>query len=86
MFGELLVILLVISGLYYLGSLLSNEVLWLEVANEDIVRGIANRRNIFLLVFFVVQFVLTFGTLAIAGLLWWFRRMEFMVRNPFSRP
>jgi hypothetical protein len=81
MFGELLVIVLVISNLYYLGSLLSNEVLWLEVANADIVRDIVSHRNLFELAFFAIQFILTFGTLAVTGLLWWFRRMELVVRN-----
>jgi hypothetical protein len=82
MLGELLVIILVISSLYYLGSLLSNEVLWLEVANDNIVRDIVSRRNLFQLAFFVIQFILTFGTLVVAGLLWSFRRMELVVSNP----
>jgi len=79
MLGELLVILLIIASLYYLGSLLSNEILWLEVANADIVSDIVTRKSRFQLAFFVVQFIITLGTLVGAGSLWYFRGLEIVV-------
>jgi hypothetical protein len=77
--GEFLVIILMILALYYIGSLLTYEVLWLQVADASVVLSVGTRRNKMETAFFVIQFLLTLLTLAAASFSFWFSKQE----NPF---
>ena len=56
--------MLVITALYHLGSYFANEVLWLNIADVDILRDIVSRKYKFEAAFFILQFFVTLYTLA----------------------
>lgn len=58
--GELFVLVLKIMALYYLGSLLANQILWLGISNTNTIEGVMTRRDSFEKAFFALQFVLGF--------------------------
>jgi hypothetical protein len=76
MIGELFVITLSVMALYYLGSLLSNQVLWLGLADATTIDNIVSRRNSLQSAFYAMQLVLSLMILAVASALSWFRRMD----------
>lgn len=79
--GEFLIITLMIMALYYVGSLLSYEALWLGIADTDTVEEMEGRRNNLQSAFFAIQLVLTFMVFCGACLLSWFRRIDITVRT-----
>lgn len=74
--GEFLVIVLMILALYYIGSFLTYEVLWLQVADASVVLSVGAKRNKMETAFFVIQFLLTLLTLAAASFSFWFSKQE----------
>lgn len=57
--GEFLIIMIVITALYYIGSYFADEVLWLNVADPDIIDDVSSRKDKFEAAFFILQWVLT---------------------------
>lgn len=76
MLGEFFVIILITMALYYLGSLLSNQVLWLGLADTNTIDNVVSRRNSLQSAFYAIQFILSFMALAAASMLSWLRRMD----------
>jgi len=74
--GEFFIIMLMVTALYYLGSLLADEVLWLQVADPDVVGGVTARKNKFETAFVMFQFLLTLMALVEAAWSVWFHRKD----------
>jgi hypothetical protein len=74
--GELVVLVQVILALYFLGSLLADEALWLQVADPSVIDGVASRKDKFEAAFFIIQFLLTLTMLIGAAVSAWFWRKE----------
>ena len=55
--GEIQILILVLLALYYVGSYVANEVLWLNVADPEIVDDLSNRKDKFEAAFFIIQFI-----------------------------
>jgi len=53
-------------ALYYLGSLLANQVIWLEVGDPDTLSLVFMRRNQFEAAFAIIQFLTAFLIIAAA--------------------
>ncbi|OCK81696.1 hypothetical protein K432DRAFT_403557 [Lepidopterella palustris CBS 459.81] len=69
--GEFIIIVLMITALYYLGSLLADEILWLQVADSDAIQSVNTRKNKLEAAFVILQFFLTLMTLAATMLSAW---------------
>jgi hypothetical protein len=57
--GEFLIILLVITALYDLGSYFAHQVLWINIADDDIIADVSSRKDKFEAAFFILQWLLT---------------------------
>ena len=64
--GDFLVLTLAVMALYYLGSLLANQVIWLEVGDPDTLSLVFMRRNQFEAAFAIIQFLTAFLIIAAA--------------------
>jgi hypothetical protein len=62
--GEFHIIILLITALYHLGSYFANEILWLNIADQDIISDVASRKDRFEAAFFIIQWLLTLFMLA----------------------
>lgn len=58
-------------ALYYLGSLLANQVIWLEVGDPDTLSLVFMRRNQFEAAFAIIQFLIAFLITAAAVVSLW---------------
>lgn len=69
--GEFQIIILLITALYHLGSYFANEVLWLNVADPDVINDVSSKKDRFEAAFFIIQWLLTLAMLiAIAAVLY----------------
>ncbi|KAH7330474.1 hypothetical protein BKA65DRAFT_59291 [Rhexocercosporidium sp. MPI-PUGE-AT-0058] len=56
--GEFFILVIEIMGLYYLGSLLAHEVLWVGIADTSAVAAVAERKESLQSAFFALQWIL----------------------------
>jgi hypothetical protein len=57
--GDFLVLVLAVMALFYLGSLLANQILWLEVGDPDTISVVVVHRNQFEAAFAIIQWLTT---------------------------
>jgi len=69
--GIFVLLVLCTIALYYLFSLLAVEVLWLQMADPDIIRGVATRQNQFEASFFIIQFLVTLTMVTLTAVVVW---------------
>jgi hypothetical protein len=69
--GEFFVLTASTMALYYLGSLLADQVLWLQVAQVDTVQTIVGRKNQFNAAFSILLWILAFLILVEAAVALW---------------
>jgi hypothetical protein len=82
--GDFIVLVQVILALYFLGSLLAEEVLWLQIADPSIIDGVASRKENFEVTFFIIQFLLAFtmATGAVISVWYWRQEEEYIPKVP----
>jgi hypothetical protein len=69
--GDFMVLVARVMGSYYLGSLLADQVLWLQVAQVDTVETIIWRKNQFDATFSILLWILAFFILIEAAVALW---------------
>lgn len=69
--GIFVLLVLWTIALYYLFSLLAVEVLWLQMADPDIIRAVATRQNQFEASFFIIQFLVTLTMVTLTAVVVW---------------
>ena len=74
--GKLVILVQVTLALYFLGSLLADEALWLQIADPSVIDGVASRKDKFETAFFIIQFLLALIMLIGAAISVWYWQEE----------